>query len=337
MKYIFPIILLPFISLSLFANIYLTENPDLIYETDSSMVQDDKKKNLIRNGDFEEGNKYFSSGLAFTREAVNPGNYSVTKNASKHNLFFASLPDHTTGSGNYLLSDGSPEENKNNWCSKVFVDPQSEYVFSFYAANIHKLFTNPAYIKVTINGQQIGSTINLSDNSHEWTKYTWQWFSGKNNDSIRICIEDEEAIAEGFDYGIDDIVFYKVTKEVPKENCFAMGDTLPETVHFPFDESTITEFSKEKLNHLLTLLHKCPKLKIKILGHTDMYGKDDYNNNLSAQRAKAVFEFLRDKGIRADRMSMEYFGESVLLYKGKSIKDNVKNRRVRFVVGGYLD
>jgi OmpA-OmpF porin, OOP family len=80
------------------------------------------------------------------------------------------------------------------------------------------------------------------------------------------------------------------------------------------------------------MLNRCPKMKIKILGHTDMFGTDSYNNNLSERRAKAIFDYLQSKGIVPDRMSLEAKGESQILYHGNSMKDNVKNRRVRFVV-----
>jgi outer membrane protein OmpA-like peptidoglycan-associated protein len=296
-----------------------------------------KGENLVLNGDFEQGNLYFYSSLNYSSQEVMPGNYSVTKNSLKHNLAFASVPDHTSGSGNFLLIDASPQEDSKNWCSKIKIDPNSEYVFSFFASNINLHFTKPANLILSINGKQIGDEINLPDDSHEWIEYKWQWFSENINDSIDVGIKDVDAVADGNDFGIDDIRFYKITKEIPipKENCLSTGDTLPYTVHFPFNESSITQFSKAKLEQLLIMLHKCPKMKIKIIGHTDIFGTDTYNNNLSARRAKSIFDFLESNGISENRMSMEAMGESQILFQSKSIKDNVKNRRVHFVVSGY--
>jgi outer membrane protein OmpA-like peptidoglycan-associated protein len=76
-------------------------------------------------------------------------------------------------------------------------------------------------------------------------------------------------------------------------------------------------------------------MNIKIIGHTDEFGTDTYNNTLSERRAKSIFDFLESNGISGNRMSMEAMGESQILFQSRSIKDNVKNRRVRFVVGGY--
>jgi OOP family OmpA-OmpF porin len=50
-------------------------------------------------------------------------------------------------------------------------------------------------------------------------------------------------------------------------------------------------------------LAKYPELKVGVDGHTDQCGNDQYNQELSQKRAAAVFQYLVDKGITADRLS----------------------------------
>jgi OOP family OmpA-OmpF porin len=72
-------------------------------------------------------------------------------------------------------------------------------------------------------------------------------------------------------------------------------------------------------------------LKIRVEGHTDSQGGASYNKRLSKSRAKAVESFLVEKGIAAERISAEGFGESRLLVSPEVTDDDLqKNRRVEF-------
>jgi outer membrane protein OmpA-like peptidoglycan-associated protein len=76
-------------------------------------------------------------------------------------------------------------------------------------------------------------------------------------------------------------------------------------------------------------------LSVEISGHTDNYGKADYNKQLSLKRANAVKGFLTSKGIDARRVTAVGYGEEKPLVsnddesEGRSI-----NRRVEFKVTG---
>ena len=117
------------------------------------------------------------------------------------------------------------------------------------------------------------------------------------------------------------------------DNCPHADDTIKNLVHFPFNESALTVYSKEKLEKLITILKECPAVKLTIIGHTDMYGENAYNDKLSLVRAKAVAEYLIEKGIDNTRLTTKAEGERKLVYTGTSVKENVKNRRVYFVIG----
>jgi outer membrane protein OmpA-like peptidoglycan-associated protein len=285
-----------------------------------------KEKNLIVNGDFENGNNAFFSQFSYNADSVRSGNFSVVKNAAMLNFYFKGIPDHTSGNGNYFIVDQDEEENKKFWCENVKVLPKTDYVLSVWSANIYKLERNPPQIKISINGEDLGK-VKVLNGDGKWEELRWQWFSGNLKDSIRICMENVNTVLDGSDLGIDDIKFYKL-----KDDCPLKNDTLPALVHFPFNESMLTDYSKEKLKALITIFERCPAVNVKIVGYADMYGEDNYNNKLSEKRAKEILNYLIAQGVNEKRLRIEGKGENELIYRGSSIKENVKNRRALFII-----
>lgn len=96
-------------------------------------------------------------------------------------------------------------------------------------------------------------------------------------------------------------------------------------IHFYGGEATILPESGDQMNELLRVLKEHPDLCIRIHGHV-CCGPDP---ELALARAKAVYHFLRDNKIAADRM--EYLGHSNLrpkVYPEKNELDRIANRRV---------
>lgn len=72
----------------------------------------------------------------------------------------------------------------------------------------------------------------------------------------------------------------------------ALRLTLDSGVVFDFNQSVLTANSINKLADVITQLQAYPKSRITIAGHTDNKGADDYNMQLSQQRANAVSEYI---------------------------------------------
>src|SRR5690606_10893360 len=72
-------------------------------------------------------------------------------------------------------------------------------------------------------------------------------------------------------------------------------------VFFEFDKDVLKPESKIELDKLYQQLVKYPEMRIQLRGHTDNQGDDDYNMDLSERRAKAVLNYLVDKGISKER------------------------------------
>ena len=90
--------------------------------------------------------------------------------------------------------------------------------------------------------------------------------------------------------------------------------------------------SHEQLNELVALMNEYPSMKVEIHGHTDSRGDNDYNQNLSENRTRSVFEYLVEQGIDSERMKYIGYGETKPIANNKYADGRQLNRRVEFVV-----
>lgn len=82
-------------------------------------------------------------------------------------------------------------------------------------------------------------------------------------------------------------------------------------VNFDFDKDTLRPDSIEILDTAAEILTRYPDLRVEVAGHTDLCGKDAYNQNLSERRARVVYDYLTGKGIDAGRLAGPIgYGES---------------------------
>ncbi|MEE2751182.1 MAG: OmpA family protein [Myxococcota bacterium] len=102
-------------------------------------------------------------------------------------------------------------------------------------------------------------------------------------------------------------------------------------IFFELDSSEIRQDSFPLLDEVAHVLFNHPELElIAIEGHTDDQGDEEYNLELSLQRAQAVQHYLVRTGIAKDRLEAYGYGESVPLVLGESDDTRAANRRVEF-------
>ena len=88
--------------------------------------------------------------------------------------------------------------------------------------------------------------------------------------------------------------------------------------------------SFRELDKLIAYLQKHPQLQIEIQGHTDNVGDESDNQLLSEKRAEAVYVYLTNNQIDADRLVYKGFGENKPLIANDSEKNRSINRRTSF-------
>ncbi len=82
-------------------------------------------------------------------------------------------------------------------------------------------------------------------------------------------------------------------------------------------------------------MNENPGLKIRIEGHTSNVGNADANMTLSENRANAVKDYLVNKGISADRITVEGFGDTQPISDNKTAAGRKKNTRVDLRMNYY--
>jgi len=84
-------------------------------------------------------------------------------------------------------------------------------------------------------------------------------------------------------------------RAIPYEDTF-------DVIFFQFDKYEIKEEYKDTLDRHVELLKEHPDIPVVIEGHTDSVGSEEYNLNLSQQRAEAVYDYLVQRNISPDRL-----------------------------------
>lgn len=101
---------------------------------------------------------------------------------------------------------------------------------------------------------------------------------------------------------------------------------------FDFDKSTLKKGAIDGLIKVAEKLGEFPNYKLKVEGHTDSIGSEQYNQKLSDARASTVSEFLIGHGVGADRVTTYGFGESAPRATNDTEAGRQLNRRVEIIV-----
>lgn len=105
-----------------------------------------------------------------------------------------------------------------------------------------------------------------------------------------------------------------------------------DNLEFETGKAIIRKSSYESLDSLAGLLIRKPTWKLKISGHTDDVGSDASNMTLSKNRSIATAKYLEGKGVEANRLISEWFGETMPIADNKTPEGRQKNRRVEMKI-----
>jgi len=125
-------------------------------------------------------------------------------------------------------------------------------------------------------------------------------------------------------------------KDIPLQPIKKGETVVLKNIFFDTDKFDLKSESTAELEKLFGLLNKNPKMKIEICGHTDNIGDDKYNQTLSENRAKAVYEYLVTHGIAKERLTYKGYGETVPIDTNNTEEGRANNRRTEFKVMDFL-
>ncbi|MFA6805978.1 MAG: hypothetical protein WCR29_01025, partial [Bacteroidales bacterium] len=173
---------------------------EAIYESDS---------NLVYNGDFELGNVGFTTQLGLsTYNPLQEGFYNIVTIANRYHNGFVSC---TNNGGRFFVANGSQIPNTIVYQSIVNVEPNTDYTFAFETTNVSAstIQNQLPRFQFSVNGVQLGNTFTISSQQCLWTRFYQTWNSGSNT-TATITILNQNTIAGGNDFGIDNISLRKI-------------------------------------------------------------------------------------------------------------------------------
>lgn len=108
--------------------------------------------------------------------------------------------------------------------------------------------------------------------------------------------------------------------------------SVVENIFYDYDKADLRPESKTALNELIAVLHDNPNVTIEMASHTDRWGSDTYNINLSERRAKSVVDYLVENGISRDRLQPHGYGKS----RPKTVTKRIARLYPQFKEGDIL-
>jgi gliding motility-associated-like protein len=172
---------------------------------------------LVANGDFSLGNTLFTSNYIVPTVPgafgllTNPGTYLITTSPNLAHNNFIPFGDHTTGTGNMMVCNGSAVANDIVWSQTISVSPNTNYNFSAWVASVYNTTAgNEAQLQFSINGSLLGSTYSAPFTAGVWANFATNWNSGVSTSAV-ITIVDQNFTAPGAnDFALDDIFYQQV-------------------------------------------------------------------------------------------------------------------------------
>lgn len=122
------------------------------------------------------------------------------------------------------------------------------------------------------------------------------------------------------------------TDTVPQIVLHSSNDSILKTtydLYFQFNSTQMDKKSQNIIEQFIKELNRSPSLRIKLTGHTDSSGSDEYNLKLSLERANTVKKLLVQKyKLSPNQIITEGKGEKQLKYPENTVQNRAKNRRV---------
>lgn len=114
-----------------------------------------------------------------------------------------------------------------------------------------------------------------------------------------------------------------------------MRNTLATLIHFDYDRADIRSGDVAILDAKVAILVRNPGARIRVSGHCDERGSDEYNLALGNRRANSTKQYLVSHGVDAGRIETVSFGEERPTAMGRDESSWAQNRRAEFeVIGG---
>ncbi|NTW31728.1 MAG: hypothetical protein HGB12_03735, partial [Bacteroidetes bacterium] len=160
--------------------------------------------NLLVNGDFELGNTGFSSDYTNSTDLWPEGRYAVVADPNSVHANFSHCADHTPSGSLHMVINGATVPGSIIWAETVTIVPNTDYQFTYWFQGV--IDDNVSTLQLFANGVAVGPAYDALTPSCTWLQFIYNWNSGSNT-SVYLSLLDQNTIASGNDFSLDDIVF----------------------------------------------------------------------------------------------------------------------------------
>jgi len=108
--------------------------------------------------------------------------------------------------------------------------------------------------------------------------------------------------------------------------------TFKGDVTFDTDSAEVRPGLLSEIDRVANVLRSYPETYIRVEGHTDSVGSEEYNMGLSERRAHAVKNLLVQRGVGENRIEAVGFGEALSVATNDTEAGRQKNRRVEIKI-----
>jgi len=287
---------------------------------------------------------YESADLDGYREYLSTKLKSTLERGKQYQVkFYVSLADYSEMAISNIEVLFTPNEIKRDGSERIPIKPQLKYtgdVITDTAHWVELLWTytakgNEQYM--TIGNFEKAAQCNVTELVHGLAKgisldaYYYiddVCVERLKQDTVCKC-EQDTARAPGAMHKKDTL---HIRKKTEKLNIEPEQNIILQHIYFETNKSDLLPASFQELNQLVQYLKKNPKAAIELSGYTDNTGRESKNQKLSDARAKAVADYIKQKGIHENRITYKGYGSANPIADNTTKEGKAKNRRVEFTV-----
>jgi len=112
----------------------------------------------------------------------------------------------------------------------------------------------------------------------------------------------------------------------------ALVNEMASMIHFDYDQSSVRMTDQALLNRKAEIMRANPAVRLRVVGHADERGSDEYNLALGMRRATSAKDYMVRLGIESGRIEVASLGEEVPLDPSANESAWAMNRRGEFEI-----
>ena len=202
--------------------------------------------------------------------------------------------------------------------------------------------------------------VNILDEKGNWLNRFSTGSDGRFKIKLNKCNKNYklEATKRGYSKDFADITYvpdknlHKVTMRLKQDDASIVSNSnepkyldVPEgdlfkdvgNIEFLLDKYFLLKESSEQLDKVVKIMQDYPTIIVEFAAHTDSRGPDDWNMQLTKERAAEVIRYLTKKGISHNRLFGKGYGETLLInHCANGVdctrREHLENRRTEFVI-----